>query len=473
MDMDASEVAVVRKAPTDPRAVGSELRVDEQDRPFPQPAGEDAPLGDGALHDGGAPRSTDVPRSGDAPFEANKGASSSSDLSQDDLSPDDPSRSDPAPGDPSPGGLSPDVLAAAIDAVPDCVVLVEHDGAISYVNATGRAALEVDDAVLGAPWHDIWPEAGRGDAIAALQAAAEGRRSRVEIARSTTGGRPRWWDVSTAPMKADSSVDAPDDASARTVIAPRAVVVLRDVTERVQRENSLRLQEMEARARAEEARAEEERAALRQQGLDADADAVLMREADHRMKNSLALVAALLTLEGRKVTDERARDTLKAASARIATIASVHEQLYRGTRRGALELAPYLERLAVDLVHAVSTDDVRVDVRADDVTVAGNRAMTLGLVLVELVLNALRHAGFSAMTAQGGGARLEVACRRIGAHMLRLTVRDNGHGLPPGFDPTRGEGLGMRVVGSSVEKLEGRLNWRNEGGAVFEVTFAG
>ena len=361
---------------------------------------------------------------------------------------------------PSSPAVSAQALRAAVDGAADCLVLVSRDGTVAYVNATGRALLDLDDAVLGTPWHEIWPEEARGDHIAALQAASEGRRTTFEVARPAASGVPVWWDVAAAPV---SGADAGEGA----------IMVLRDATERVQRENRLRLAEMEARAEAEVARAEEERAALRQQGVDADADEVLMREADHRMKNSLALVGALLTLEGRKVTDERARETLKAAAARVATIASVHEQLYRGTRRGALELAPYLERLAVDLVNATSADDVRVDVRADDITVAGNRAMTLGLILVELVLNALRHAGFTRMAAEGGGARLTVACRRIGAHSLRLTVRDNGRGLPADFDPFRGEGLGMRVVGSSVEKLEGRLNWRNEGGAVFEVTFAG
>ena len=362
--------------------------------------------------------------------------------------------------------LGPDALRAAVDAVSDCFVVVARDGTIAFVNETGRALLGVDDAVLGTPWLELWPHEARGDHMAALQAAAEGRGSTFETSRPAAKGVPVWWDVATAPAAAADGADGADgDVS--------MVVSMRDVTERVQRENRLRLAEMEARAQAEEARADEERAALASQGVDADADEVLMREADHRMKNSLALVGALLTLESRKVTDARAKETLKAASARVATIASVHEQLYRGTRRGALELAPYLERLAVDLVGATSADDVRVDVRVDDVTVAGNRAMTLGLILVELVLNALRHAGFARMAAQGGGARLTVACRRIGAHSLRLTVRDNGAGLPAGFDPLAGEGLGMRVVGSSVEKLEGRLNWRNEGGAVFEVTFAG
>ena len=358
---------------------------------------------------------------------------------------------------------SSEVLRAALDVAPDCMVLVEADGTVSFVNETGRSLLEVDDAVLGASWAAIWPQAARGDHVAALQAAAEGRPSRFEALRPSGKGVPIWWDVSAAPLPANGGSDA----------GGRVIAVLRDVTERVQRENRLRLAEMEARAEAAEARADEERAALARQGVDADADEVLMREADHRMKNSLALVGALLTLEGRKVTDEGAREALKAASARVATIASVHEQLYRGTRRGALELAPYLERLAVDLVRSVGADDVRVDVRADDVTVAGNRAMTLGLILVELVLNSLRHAGFAAMAERGGGARLEVACRRIGAHALRLSVKDNGVGLPAGFDPAQGEGLGMRVVGSSVEKLEGRMTWRNEGGAVFEVTFAG
>ena len=346
------------------------------------------------------------------------------------------------------------MLRAIIDASPDCIKIVEIDGTMSFMNENGCQAMEIDDwtAFRGRRWDTMWPASTQPDVLDAMAAARDGRATRFEAFCPTAKGSPRWWDVSVAPIKDEDG-------------ASRMVVTSRDVTERVNRENRMRLREIELNQLADE-----QAVLLRDQRASIDASDVLVREVDHRMKNSLAMLGSLLKMETRRTADGDAKATLKAAAARVATIASVHEQLYRGTERDALAVEPYLSALVRDLVSSMiagpAGPQVMANVVADDVILRGGKALALGLATVEIVMNAIRHA------ERDGECRIEVECRREDESM-RLSVRDEGPGLPAGFDPSQSRGLGMRVVQSSLAKLGGEMTWRDReaGGAEFTLVW--
>ena len=361
------------------------------------------------------------------------------------------------------GGATTDAatLRAALDCAPDCIQIIELDGRLTFMNASGLLAMEIDDAsrVIGAPWDGMWPASTRREVLDAVEAAAEGRTSRFEAYCPTARGTPRWWDVSVSPVTGSTGTN--------TGGVERAVAILRDATGRVHRENQLRLHEIELNQLAVE-QADQ----LRDQQATIDASDALMRAVDHRMKNSLAMLGSLLKMETRRVADEDVRATLKAAAARVATIASVHEQLYRGQEKDALPLDPYLAALVRDLVGSMSSGPggpaLDVVVEADDVVLNGGKALALGLATVELVMNAIRHGTKTGVKSgsDAGPRAIEVECRREGPTM-RLSITDDGPGLPADFDPFASRGLGMRVVQSSLAKLEGEMEWLNrpEGGA--------
>ena len=346
-----------------------------------------------------------------------------------------------------------EAMRAIVDSSPDCIMVVETDGALSFMNANGCRAMEIDDwsRFRGRTWASLWPASHQRDVLDAMRNAREGLNARFEAYGPTAKGAPRWWDVSVASLAGTD----------------RLVAIARDVTDRVNRENQLRLHEIELNQLAAE-----QADRLRDQQESMEASDALLREVDHRMKNSLAMLGSLLKMETRRVADADARATLKAASARVATIASVHEQLYRGTQKDALALEPYLSALVRDLVSSMIAGPdgpaIEADVSADPVTLRGGKALALGLATVEMVMNAIRHGH-----GRGDdGSRIDVRCRRDGDTM-RLTVRDHGPGLPEGFDPEHSPGLGMRVVQSSVAKLDGALTWRNHeaGGAEFALAW--
>lgn len=180
----------------------------------------------------------------------------------------------------------------------------------------------------------------------------------------------------------------------------------------------------------------------------------LLREVHHRVGNSLQIIASILALEARKVHSEEARLHLENAHRRILAAATVHRQLQTSREGGDFELAAYLRQLCDNLTASVVGDATRIaiDVRADAGTVSSAVAMNVGLIVTELVINALKHT-FMADAATG---RIMVTYR-VEGHGWRLTVSDNGVGKPNGDGNPAATGLGTGIVVALVRQLDGRI----------------
>ena len=349
------------------------------------------------------------------------------------------------------GGHETSILRGVLDASPDCIKIVELDGTLSFMNANGLCAMHIDriEAVAGREWAAFWPEENQDQVLAAVRAAGRGEPTRFEAYCPTARGEPRWWDVSVAPVPGEDGRPA------------RIVSISRDVTNRVNRRQAVERheRELEQLALAQAATLEEKEALLREKDL-------LMREVDHRVKNSLALVRSILNLQGRTEADESARGAIQRASQRVASIAAVHERLYKGAQSGRLDVCAYLGALCGDLAGSVGEDaGVTITVACEPLEIDADEANVIGLMVTELVTNAVRHA----FGGDGGGVR--VSMERHGEDDgFCLTVQDDGRGLPDGFDAGAGSGLGMRVVGAYARKHGWSLEATNDGGARFCVT---
>ncbi|WP_207485466.1 sensor histidine kinase [Arenibaculum pallidiluteum] len=196
---------------------------------------------------------------------------------------------------------------------------------------------------------------------------------------------------------------------------------------------------------------------------------LLVREVHHRVKNSLALVASLLSMQNRQIEDPRARAHIAAAHRRVAAIAQVHDRLHRGSQMNRVALGPFITDLCVDLegmVMAVEGGQQVVSQIDVDLELSIDQALPIAMIVSELVGNAFKHA-----QPHGLPGRVDVVCR-LDAGALKLNIRDNGVGLPEGFDPSGGHGLGMLIVTRLTQQLQGRLEARNlPSGAEFSFTF--
>ncbi|MFO1075439.1 MAG: histidine kinase dimerization/phosphoacceptor domain -containing protein [Geminicoccaceae bacterium] len=181
---------------------------------------------------------------------------------------------------------------------------------------------------------------------------------------------------------------------------------------------------------------------------------MLLAEVNHRVKNSLQLVASMLSLQAGSGAEERVRQQLLAASTRIAAIARAHQRLYRSDNIRCIDLSAYLVDLCHDL-SAVRTDCAIVATTPEPVQIATDRAIPVALVVNELVTNAVKHG------RQGDGepCRVEVRLERAGPDEVVLSVSDDGAGLPPGFDPAKTTGLGMRIVLAFAQQLGATLEF--------------
>jgi two-component sensor histidine kinase len=204
----------------------------------------------------------------------------------------------------------------------------------------------------------------------------------------------------------------------------------------------------ELQSSLETAAAERNRYEKRLKGLIADKD-MLMQEVHHRVKNSLQLVRGMLSLQARGADHPDTKAALVAAASRIMTVADVHQHLYQGHSTTEIHVGRYIEDLASDLAASLVGPDSGRQIRAhaSDVIWPSEKATTLGLIITELVTNAIKygagdvHVRFS-MDAEGDG---------------ELVVEDEGEGFPEGFDLGQGAGLGSRLVTSLIREEEGSI----------------
>lgn len=194
---------------------------------------------------------------------------------------------------------------------------------------------------------------------------------------------------------------------------------------------------------------------------------VLTREISHRVKNSLALVAGLLSMQKRTASDPALQQALEDARARVTTIAHVHVRLWRAHEVHTIHLAEFMGELCDDIEKSATARGLTLSCDFAPVLLATDQAVPLALLANELLTNAFKYA----YPAGEGEVRLTILPSAPGH--LRLTVRDKGRGMPPGFDTADADSLGMRLIASLVQQLGGDADWQDaRPGTCFVMDFA-
>lgn len=181
----------------------------------------------------------------------------------------------------------------------------------------------------------------------------------------------------------------------------------------------------------------------------------LLREIHHRVKNNLQIIASLLNLQTRHIADSVARGLFNDALERVRAIALIHEMLYRSDDLSHVDLLAYAAEMLGWLLPsgAVASRRITRRVEGESVILGIDHAISCGLILNELATNSLKHA-----FPDGRGGEVVVTLRRDPAKgEVVIQYRDNGVGLPAGFDPAASRSLGMSLIGDLVRKLKGSL----------------
>jgi two-component sensor histidine kinase len=176
---------------------------------------------------------------------------------------------------------------------------------------------------------------------------------------------------------------------------------------------------------------------------------VLLQEINHRVKNSLQLVAGMLRLQAGD--DPQLGQRLQEASSRIMAIGRAHDRLYRGPQIEKIEMSDYLSDICKDLQQIIPNCDILFDA-SGQFFFNTDQAISLALVVTELVTNAAKHA-----YPNGRRGPIQVRVGRLDDTVARISVRDEGSGLAPDAEITKGNGFGMRLVRALVKQTHGQF----------------
>ena len=195
---------------------------------------------------------------------------------------------------------------------------------------------------------------------------------------------------------------------------------------------------------------------------------VLLREIHHRVKNNLQVISSLLDMQARNAKDKDVKDALSESMNRIMAMSLIHSQLYEGSDLSEINMKMFVNRLLGQLqIYQVGDTRIAHVIQVDDYPFPIAVAVPVGLVINELLSNALKHA----FEGRDEG-RIEVILTASESGMINLRVSDDGVGLPPGFDINKSKTLGLRLVKIITEdQLRGTLEVTGEEGATFNIEF--
>jgi chemotaxis protein methyltransferase CheR len=196
----------------------------------------------------------------------------------------------------------------------------------------------------------------------------------------------------------------------------------------------------------------------------------LLREMQHRIANSLQIIASILLLKAGSVTSEETKKELRSAHQRVMSVAAVQGHLQASDGIEQIEIGPYLTMLATGLASSMvgPTQNIEIEVAAEAGTLPSSHAVSIGLIVTELIMNAVKYA----FPERHASARVRIAFETAGSDW-KLTVADNGCGRLPSGQHSDSTGLGTVLIAALVKQLGAMVSERSsrEGLAV-EVTRA-
>ncbi len=195
---------------------------------------------------------------------------------------------------------------------------------------------------------------------------------------------------------------------------------------------------------------------------------ILLKEIHHRVKNNLQVISSLLALQANATKDPVTRRLLTESRDRVRSMGLIHEKLYQSGNERGMSFSAYVSDLAAHLRHSYtgSSDAIAVKLDVQDIALDMDSSVPCGLIINELLSNALNHA-----FTDGRTGTISVRLREQPQGTVELTVSDDGQGLPRGFDIRSTPSLGLRIVGSLVAQLKGTISTGPGPGAAFTVTF--
>lgn len=325
-----------------------------------------------------------------------------------------------------------ELYRSLLNSTPDAIVIYDVKGRVLYVNDSFSQTFGWELSEILGKRIDYVPESERETTMAAIDLVMRKGipRSGLETKRYTKDGR-----ILDTRLSGSRYHDHEGNPAGM-------LVIIRDITSRKRSEERLR-------------------ASLREKE-------VLLREIFHRVKNNLQVISSLLRLQSRYVPREEYRQLFIDSQNRLQSMAFIHEKLYQSKDLANIDFRGYINGLAAHLFHSLGTSPSLIAFTSDieAVSMGIDTAIPCGLIANELISNSLIHA-----FPNNRKGRIGITLATCEQQAFELVVWDDGVGLPEGLDLQSAESLGLHLVYTLVEQLEGEITLDRSQGTEFRVRF--
>ncbi|MGR9088788.1 MAG: PAS domain S-box protein, partial [Gammaproteobacteria bacterium] len=322
----------------------------------------------------------------------------------------------------------------AVELAPNAIVMVNETGTIMMVNLQTEMSFGYSrHELLGQPVEMLLPERFRGGHV-------DFRRGYFDAPKS----RPMGLGRDLFALRKDGS-EFPVEIGLGVIDDDQGVIVLSSIVDITERKN--------ASDKLKQALNEKE---------------VLLKEVYHRVKNNLQVVSSLINLQARNVTDEATVDLLKQSADRIKAMALLHEKLYQSKDLARIDFNVYIRSLVDHLRYGYDDHSgrIKINLSIDPVELDVDTAIPCGLIINELLSNALKHA-----FPEDRQGEIGIDFRQESGEFV-LSISDNGIGIPNGPDMQKSASLGLQLVATLANQLMGSLALDRSGGTRFNIRFS-
>ncbi|MBZ2165468.1 histidine kinase dimerization/phosphoacceptor domain -containing protein [Methanobacterium spitsbergense] len=194
---------------------------------------------------------------------------------------------------------------------------------------------------------------------------------------------------------------------------------------------------------------------------------MLLKEIHHRVKNNLMIISSLLNLQSQYITDKASQDIFKESQNRARSMALIHERLYQSTDLKRINFGEYITSLANELFHTYEADLglIKLKINAEDIFLDINTAIPLGLIVNELITNSITHA-----FPEGKRGKINIDFHPRDNH-YEFIVKDNGIGFPEDIDYQNTDSLGLQIITSLTNQIDGKIELNKNNETEFKITF--
>jgi len=195
---------------------------------------------------------------------------------------------------------------------------------------------------------------------------------------------------------------------------------------------------------------------------------LMLREIHHRVKNNLQIISSLLKLQATYITDESSLEFFRISQDRVKSMALIHQQLYRSNDLSSINFGDYLRNLTTHLFQAygVNEGNIRLTIDAKNIYIGIDTAIPCGLLINELISNSLKHA-----FPGNRKGKINVKMEIIEENKFSLIISDNGIGFPEDIDFRNTKSLGMQLVITLTDQIDGKIELIRGNGTTFKITF--